>query len=192
MMQGIEPVGRADQTSDSSHFANSQIARLFREVVLTCFPDAVYTFLSALAQVDIVNIVLQDFVLGIIALRDVRHHRFLELALVAALARQEKILHQLLRERRSALAHVARMEIDVRGLDGADDVDAVMLVEAMIFCGEDRVDHRWRNLAEAHQPALFPFTFEDAADQFGFQLDRENWFVRHRIGHRLDRVALEG
>ncbi len=191
MVQRIEPVGRADQAGDSSHFTNSQIARLFREVVLTRFPHAIYAFLPALPQVYIVNIVLEDFVLRVIALRDVRHHRFLDLALVAALARQEKILHQLLRQRRSALAHVARGEIDVRRLDRADDIDAVMLVESMILGRQDRIDHRRRNLAETHQPPLLPFTLEDAADEFGFELDRENRFIRHRIAHRVDRIALE-
>ena len=66
-----------------------------------------------------------------------------------------------------------------------------MLVEAMILGGEDRVDHRRRNLAETHQPALLPFALEDAADQFGLELDREDRFVRHRIAHRIDRIALE-
>ena len=86
---------------------------------------------------------------------------------------------------------MARGEIDPGGLDGADDVDAVMLVEAMILGGQDRVDHRRRNLAQAHQAALLPFALEDAADEFGFELDREDRFMRHRIAHRLDRIALE-
>src|ERR1039458_9650252 len=130
----------------------------------------------ALAQVDIVNIVLQDFILGVLALRDVRHHRFLELALVASLAGQEEILYHPLGERRAALAHVPRDKIDVRGLDGADEVNAVMLVKAMVFGGQDGIKHRGRNLAQAHEAALLPFAFEDAADELGFQLDREDRF----------------
>src|SRR5208282_532300 len=172
-------------------FANSQIARLLGEVVLRRFPDAVYAFLAALAQVDIVNIVLQDFILGVLALRDVRHHRFLELAPVASLAGQEEVLHQLLGECRAALAHVPRGKINPAGLDGADQVNAVMLVKAMVFGGQDRIDQRGRNLAQAHQPALLPFAFEDAADEFGFQLDREDRFMDHRIPHRLDRISVK-
>ncbi len=188
---GLSRLGELIKPAISSHFANSQIARLLGEVVLRRFPDAVYAFLSALAQVDIVNIVLQDFILGVSALRDVRHHRFLELALVASLAAQEEVLHQLLGERRAALAHVPRGKIDIRGLDDADQVNAVMLVKAMVLGGQDRIDHRGRNLAQAHQPALLPFAFEDAADEFGFQLDREDRFMGHRIPHRLDRISLK-
>src|SRR5208337_5015043 len=191
MVQRIEPVGRTNQAGNSSHFANSQIARLLREVVLRRFPDAVYPFLSALTQVDIVNIVLQDFILGVLALRDVRHHRFLELALVASLAGQEEVLPQVLGERRAALAHVPRDKIDIRGLDGAHEVNAVMLVKAMVFGGQDGIDHRGRNLAQAHEAALLPFAFEDAADEFGFQLDREDRFMDYGIAHRRDRISLK-
>src|SRR5882757_10263394 len=165
MTQRIQPIGRADHAGDSGHLADSQIARLFGEVVLRRLPDSVDTFLPALPEVDIVNIVFQNFVFRVAALGDIGHQRFLDLALVAALASQEKILHELLSERRSALTHMARGQIDVAGLDGADQVDSMMLVEAVILSSEDRVDHRRRYLAEAYQPALLPFALEDPADE---------------------------
>src|SRR5208337_2741131 len=108
-----------------------------------------------------------------------------------SLAGQEEVLHQLLGKRRAALAHVPRGKINPGGLDGADEVNAVMLVKTMVFSGQDGIDHRGRNLAQAHEAALLPFAFEDAADEFGFQLDREDRFMDYGIAHRRDRISLK-
>src|SRR5260370_27394205 len=191
MTQRVEPVRRADHARNRRHLANSQVARLFREVVLRRLPHTVYPFLPALPKIDIVNIVFQDFIFRVSAFGDIRHQRLFDLALVTALAGQEKIFHELLGKRRAALANVARSEIDIARLEGADQIDSMMLVEAMILGAQNRVDQRRGYLAEANQPALLPCALEDAADQFGLQLRRVYLLTGSAILHRHDRVALE-
>ncbi len=137
MTQRIQPIGRADHARNRRHLADSQIARLFGEVVLTCFPDSVDTFLPALPQVDIVNIVFQNFIFRVAVLGDIRHQRFLDLAFVTPLASQEKVFHELLSQRRSALAYVAGSEIDIGSLDGTNQIDSMMLIEAVILGGQN-------------------------------------------------------
>ena len=188
MMQRVEAIGRADHAGDRRHLADRQVARLLGKVEFGGLPDAVDSLLAALPEVDIVDVVFQDLVLGIPALGDVRHQHFLDLALPVALAGQKEVLHQLLGQRRAALAHVARREVDPGGLDDADQIDAVMLVKAMVLGGEDRVDEAGRNLRERHQAALLPVALEDSADQFRLEFDRVERFARPRIAHREHRV----
>ena len=80
-------------------------------------------------------------------------------------------------------------EVDPGGLDDTYQVDAVMLVEAMVLGGEDRVDEGGRNLRERHQAALLPATLENAADQLRLELRREERLAAERIAHREHRVV---
>ena len=54
-----------------------------------------------------------------------------------------------------------------------------MLVKAMVFGGQDRVNEGGRNLRQADQPALLPGALVNAADGFGLQLKGIDRLVRH-------------
>ena len=189
MMQRVEAVGRAYHPGDRRHLADRQIARFLGEVELGGLPHAVDSLLAALPEVDVVDVVFQDLVLGILALGDIRHQDLLDLAPPVALAGQEKILHQLLGQGRAALAHAMRGEVHPGGFDDTDQVDAVMLVEAMVLGGEDRVDQRGRNLRKRYQAALLPATLENSAYQLRLELGREQRLAIERVAHREHRVA---
>ena len=91
----------------------------------------------------------------------------LDLAPPIALAGQEEILHQLLRKRRSPLQHMTGRQVYPCRLDDTDQVDAVMLVEAMILGGEHRVDQRRRHFAQRHQAPLLPRPWNIAPSSSG-------------------------
>ena len=98
-----------------------------------------------------VQIGFEDLALGVKRFDLERGDRFLQLAregLRAADLVRIKIARELLGDRRSTLA-VAGKGMQRSG-PGASPVETVMLVEAVIFGGDERVDHIRRDFREMH------------------------------------------
>jgi hypothetical protein len=92
-----EAVRALDDRRDQRRLRQHQIAHALPEVEARGLADAVDRGRAALPEVDLVEIGLEDGVLLVAGLHDQGHHGFLELALEAALGRQEDVLDQLLR-----------------------------------------------------------------------------------------------
>ena len=87
--------------------------------------------------------------------RTTRHELFLELAPQGLLGREKRVLDDLLRER--ARAHqIGLIAADIREhrADGADRIDARVIVEPAIFNRQNGVDHRFRDRGERHVAPL--------------------------------------
>ena len=89
-------------------------------------------------RIDLVEVELEDLVLGVGALDADGEDRLLELALERALARQQEVLGDLLGDGRGALgAPVAALDLGFDELEhGARDaleVEAAVLVEALVL-----------------------------------------------------------
>ena len=96
--------------------------------------------MGAAAHIGAVEIELEDLVLGQVELEPERQERFLDLALERALVGEEEVLGELLRDRGAALHDAAAAGVDRHGAEGADRVDAPMLVEAPVLGRERRLD----------------------------------------------------
>ena len=105
---------------------------------------------GAAAHIGAVEVELEDLVLGELALQPEREVCFLDLALERPLARQEEVLGELLGDRGAALHDAARLGIACDGAEGADDVDAEMVVEAAILGREHCLDDIVGHLAQLH------------------------------------------
>ena len=68
------PVGRADDAGEERHLGGREVAELFAEVELCRFRDAEDAFRAALAEVDLVQVQLQDLRLRVATLGDDGHH----------------------------------------------------------------------------------------------------------------------
>ena len=140
-----QPRRRFDEPREQRGFGERDLSRRLAEIALRGLFDAV----GAGAEIDAVEIELENLRLGEFALEPERQQHFLQLAGDRALLRQEKIFGELLGDGRAALGDAAVQDVgDERAAD-AERIDAIMLVEAAILDGDE--------CAAAHKPA-FPST----------------------------------
>ncbi|MDF2696486.1 MAG: hypothetical protein K0S65_4869 [Labilithrix sp.] len=111
-----------------------------------------------------VQIQLEDLVLPLVAALAVAtargtellletpcQQRLAHLAAIGALVRlEEDVLHDLLRDRRSALSRPPRPQVHHRGARDAEVVDAFVLVEARVLGGDERGRDVSRQLLDTH------------------------------------------
>ena len=84
-----------------------------------------------MAEIDLVEIGLEDRRLLVARLHEQGHRGFLELAFEAALGRQEEILDELLGECAASLTDLARDEVRLRRPEHAPEIYAGMRLEAL-------------------------------------------------------------
>ena len=119
---GGEARGRFDETGQHRGFRDRHGPRRLAEISLRGGLDAIGTG----AEIDAIEIELEDLVLGMLALQPDRELRLLQLALHGALLGQEQVLGELLRQRRAALRHAAMHHVGDERAQDADRVDAEM------------------------------------------------------------------
>src|SRR4029077_16620217 len=88
---------------------------------------------SAGAEIDAVEIKLENFRLAELALEPQRQHRLLHLAPERALLGEKQVLGELLGEGRAALRHPAVQHVGSGGAEKPDGIDAVMAEEAPVL-----------------------------------------------------------
>jgi hypothetical protein len=108
---------------------------------------------GAVPEVDRVQVLLQDPPLRPAAPRVVGEPlelpgvgRLAHLARDCLLLAVERVLHELLRDRRAALDHGLAADVGDEGARDAAEVDALVLPEAAVLDRDDRVAHRGRDL----------------------------------------------
>ena len=90
-----------------------------------------------------------------VALEPRGHDHFADLALVGHVLADQQVFHDLLRDGGAALRPARIGEIADKGADDAALVDAVMLEEAPILGGDERLLHQVGNVGERHpDPAI--------------------------------------
>ena len=117
------------------------------EIVERGEPDAVDGAVAVLAEVDLVEVGLEDLLLAVVQLEQHRHAELGELALQRALGREEEVLHQLLRQRAAALEPVSADEAH-GGPGDAARVEAAVGVEIAVLGREERLHQVLRHLAQ--------------------------------------------
>ncbi len=113
---------------------------------------------GAEAEIDLVEIELEDLVLGIGPLDLQREQRLLDLAGERHLVGQQEVLGDLLGDGRGALRPPARtvvLQVDRAGARDALEVEPVVLVEILVLGGQEGVDHHLRHGLDRNvEPAL--------------------------------------
>ena len=114
--------------------------KLLAEIAQSGSGDAV----GSGAQINLIEIEIENALLGVGALDPDREDRFLRLAQIGLLARQKEVLRNLLRDGGGAfLLFLCRIVVD--GAKDAAEVEAVVLIEILVFRGEERVDDHFRH-----------------------------------------------
>jgi hypothetical protein len=125
-------------------FGDREFVHRFVEIDQRCSCDAV----GAEAEIDFVEVEFENAVLRIGSLDTHRQQGFLDLTGERDLVGQKEVLRNLLGDRRGALRTAIGAEIlriQNGGARHAGEVDAAMLVEVLVFGGEERVDDQLRN-----------------------------------------------
>jgi hypothetical protein len=133
----------------------------------------------AAAQVDPVQVSLEDAPLAVLGLDGERDHGLPDLPKEAPLVGQEDVLDELLGERAPALGDLAPPEVGQRGAGDAGGGDAGVPVEGGVLGGEHGLDHVLREVRHPHGPLLPGIPLVPGGEHGGFQ------------GRVLDRLAVQ-
>jgi hypothetical protein len=106
-----------------------------------------------MTEVHLVQVHLEDAVLGVAALELQRQHGLLELALQALVGGQEQDLRQLLGDGAATFDDATAPVILHDGPGDADGVDAPVRVEATVLHGQHRVAQGLGDLGQGHEDA---------------------------------------
>ncbi len=182
--------GRALHHADEERaLREREMVDCLAEVVERGEAHAVDGAVAVLAEVDFVEIRLEDLVLVVVDFQEHRHKELGDLARERALGREEEVLHQLLRQRAPALQTLEAEEAERRAGDAAQ-VEAVVGVEVAVLVRDQRLHHLLRHLGEPHQYAVLVVRGIDATDGQGLQA-RERQVAPFRVLHRPYRTAFE-
>src|SRR5688572_32595215 len=114
---------------------------MLAEVAERCRLDAV----ESVAEVDLVEIHREDLVLRELTLEARSHEDLGDLPAQGLVGREEALSRELLRERAPALRQTPFHQVVQRRTAHPDDVDAAVIVEALILDGEDGVHQALRD-----------------------------------------------
>ena len=133
---------------------------------------------GAAAHIGAIEVELENLVLAQPRLQPERQKRLLHLALDGALVVEEQVLGELLRDRRTALAHAAGLRVGQKRARGAGDVDAEMVVEAAVFGGERRLDQHVRKIFQRDRVVVLDAAVADRIAVSVEEADREVGFLQ--------------
>ena len=119
-------------------------------LVVEVDPRCLFDPVRAVAEINRVQVGGQDPVLRPALLELPGECRLEELASDRFLAGQIGVLDELLRDRRAALDGAPVRDVCIESTRHAAQVDATMLVEALVLGGDDRVLHPWRDPSGRH------------------------------------------
>ena len=180
-------VRAADHPRQQRRLRHIDLRDRLAEVELRRLADANDGDRPVAAQVDVVEVGLQDLSLGVLRVENHGHERFDELPPQRSFRRQVVVLHQLLRQRRCPLGYSAGAQIPKSRAEHSDRIDTRVMPEANVFRDDDRVLQMLRHLIERHRAAILELIAEDRCQLL--RLER-GLVQRPRIAqrdHRIDR-----
>ena len=185
-------VGGADHAGEQRGLADREVGELFAEVELRRLGDAEDALGTALSEVDLVQVVLEDLLssssarsatIAIASSRTLRR--------VRALLAQEEVLHELLRERAAALD-------DPTGRDVVRDARA-MPRRSIAPCSKKRLSSaastactmRAWDLIKRDDVPLLPHLVVEPGERLGLERRVGHLLAGHEIGDTADDAVLE-
>ena len=179
----------ADHPDEQRRFGDVQVLHVLAEIELRRQAHAVDRAVAVLAEVNLVEVRLEDLVLLVVDLEQHRHHQFGGLAANGALGRKEEVLHQLLGDGAAALHPVG--EQAAHGARQPTHVEAGVPVEAAVLDRNQCRDQVLRHLGQPHQHPVLVSGRVDAADRQGLDA-RKRHVHSGRITQHGNLAAVEG
>ena len=186
---------RLDDAGDERRLREGDVAHVLAEVNLRRFGHAVQGKRAAMAEIDVVQVELEDLVLGRLRLEDDRHEGFERLPSIGALAGllfggqllgEEEVARELLRDGAAAFDAARRGDVAKHRATERDWIDARVDEEAVVFDGDEGVLQMRRDGGNRHVVALF-VEAEPALDPLQHALE-----IGGELVGRLDPDGLHG
>jgi hypothetical protein len=171
------------QAGQHGHLGQAEVLQGLAEIDLRSGGKTV----GALPEVDLIDVNLENFVLGETAFDLEREQRFVDLARQRLFARKEEVPRHLHGDRAGALALAAAGEVRIGGAQYAEGVHPGMLVEALVFSRQNGLFHDVRDVLDADQRAALFAEFPDQVPVGGIDTQRN---LRLVVGQHLDRRQL--
>src|SRR4029077_9139628 len=188
---GRKPIRCADQPRQESRFSYGELGELFRKIKLRSLRNAEDALGPFLAQVNFIQVVFQDLIFGIFSLRDQRHNCFLNLAAELTLIAKEEIFHQLLGQRTSALHNSRAANIDPKGAQDGDGIDAVMAIETLVFSRQNRFDHQGWHVRQFYDFTLLPSALVETGHEFRLKFEGEHLLAAGEVFDFCNDIILQ-
>ncbi len=147
---------RLGQPGQHRGFGQGDVLHVLAEVDLLGAGKAV----GALAEVDLVHVQLEDLVLRQAGLDLVGQQHLVDLARIRLLAGEEEVARHLHGDGRGALRQAA-VQVGQPRAQHADEVDAAVLIEAVVLDGEHGALHHVGHLRDRHEAAALLAEFAD-------------------------------
>ncbi len=141
--------GRFDEAGEQRRLGHRHGAGRLAEIALGGGFDAI----GAGAEIDPVEIELENLVLGEFVLQPHRQHRLLQLAREGAVLGEEQVLGELLGDRRAALGDAAVEQVRHHRAEQADGIDAVVETKSPVLDGDEGVGQMGRHVLERQRGA---------------------------------------
>ena len=172
--------GRLGQPGEHGGLGEAQLLERFAEVDLRRGGKAV----SALPQINLVHVELEDLVLGQAVLDLEGEEHFVQLARGCFLRGEEKVARHLHRDGAGALAAAAGDEVGVGRAQHSYIIDARVLIEALVLGGKDGVLERVGDFLDRHHRATL---LAELADQHALRGVNPQGNLGLVLGQRLQR-----
>ena len=111
--------------------------------------------IGAGAEINLIQIEFQDFILGILFFNLKCDDRFLHFAFPGSLLCQKCILRQLLRDRATAFRYAAGRNVDPDSAQDRTGIDPGMLVKAIVFQRNESILQIFRHLGQRNRQPVF-------------------------------------
>ena len=168
---GVVAIGRADHTGDQRRLGRSELLWRLGEIHAGGFAESADFAPVAVAEVDLVEVGLEDLVLGEVDLDDDGVRHLGDLAREGTVVGEEGVARELLGDRASAFGDAAGADVGDEGASDADGVDADVAAEALVFGGEESVGDVARQLAEGDRIGDAPFGSVEGDEGFAVAVE---------------------
>ncbi|MNC41203.1 hypothetical protein D3C75_899580 [compost metagenome] len=122
--------------------------------------------ISAVTQIDFVQIQLKNFILGQHLFNADRQEGFLDFAHQGAFRAQEEVSGQLLGDGTGPLRSMAGNQRDRCGTEDTNGIDPVMIIETAVLRGDEGMHHHRWDLVQLERYTAF---FTILGDQFALR-----------------------
>ena len=186
-----DAVRRLDDRGEQRRLGDRQLAGTLPEVEARRLSHAVDLRRAALAEVDLIQVGLEDRLLVVPGLDEQGHHGLGELSLQGLLGGEEEVLDELLGQRARTLTDAPRPEVRDERAGDAAEIDTMVTLEALILDGQHRVGEMTRQVIEPNEVALLPGESVARTHQLGLEQHRTEFPARRDLVDRIDLVPVE-
>jgi hypothetical protein len=180
-----------DHAREQGGLREREVAHVLVEVHPRGLTHAADAERADLAEVDLVEIQLEDVLLVRAPFEDEGEKGLLGLAPEALLRGEEEVLHQLLGDGAAALDVRLRLDVADGGAHDAEGIEPGMGEEAPVLDGEHGLDEVVRVLLVVDGALLLARLVEQVGDQLGLQRDRRVAALGLQAAHLLHAVLVE-